>query len=76
MLQLISFIVSLCFHQSALSQLNLQQVQLVLDELCWRERYGHCAAQAYNNMVDHIIYLTAREAESELQWAGSRVPFS
>ncbi|XP_045104618.1 uncharacterized protein LOC123500056 isoform X3 [Portunus trituberculatus] len=50
--------------QSALSQLNLQQVQLVLDELCWRERYGHCAAQAYSNMLDHIIYLTAREAEN------------
>lgn len=50
--------------QSALSQLNLQQVQLVLDELCWRERYGHCAAQAYSNMVEHIIYLTAREAEN------------
>lgn len=50
--------------QSALSQLNLQQVQLVLDELCWRERYGHCAAQAYNNMIEHITYLTAREAEN------------
>ncbi|XP_071528752.1 uncharacterized protein [Panulirus ornatus] len=50
--------------QSALSQLNLQQVQLVLDELCWRERYGHCAAQAYMNMIDHITYLTAREAEN------------
>ncbi|KAG7167548.1 Pogo transposable element-like 93 [Homarus americanus] len=50
--------------QSALSHLNLQQVQLVLDELCWRERYGHCAAQAYINMVDHITYLTAREAEN------------
>lgn len=50
--------------QSALSQLNLQQVQVVLDELCWRERYGHCAAQAYVNMIDHITYLTAREAEN------------
>lgn len=50
--------------QSALSQLNLQQVQLVLDELCWRERYGPCAAQAYSNMVEHIIYLTARESEN------------
>ncbi|XP_045607816.1 uncharacterized protein row isoform X3 [Procambarus clarkii] len=50
--------------QSALSQLNLQQVQVVLDELCWRERYGHCAAQAYVNMIDHITYLTTREAEN------------
>ncbi|KAK3878471.1 hypothetical protein Pcinc_016890 [Petrolisthes cinctipes] len=50
--------------QSALSQLTLQQVQLVLDELCWRERYGNCAAHSYNHMVEHIQYLTAREAEN------------
>lgn len=56
-----------CWFQSALSQLTLQQVQLVLDELCWRERYGNCAAHSYNHMVEHIQYLTAREAESELE---------
>lgn len=50
--------------QSTLSQLTLQQVQVVLDELCWRERYGHSAAQAYNNMMEHITYLTAKEAEN------------
>lgn len=53
--------------QSTLSQLTLQQVQVVLDELCWRERYGHSAAQAYNNMMEHITYLTAKEAESKCE---------
>lgn len=50
--------------QSTLSQLTLQQVQIVLDELGWRERFGHCAAQAYTSMTEHITYLTARESEN------------
>ncbi|KAG7167549.1 Pogo transposable element-like 92 [Homarus americanus] len=52
------------YGKGALSHLNLEQVQLVLDELCWRERYGYCAAQAYIKMVDHITYLTAQEVEN------------
>ena len=50
--------------QSALSQLTLEQVQLVLDELCWREKFAHSAAHCYQNMLEHVVYLTSRETEN------------
>ncbi|XP_076064259.1 uncharacterized protein LOC143038648 isoform X2 [Oratosquilla oratoria] len=50
--------------QSSLSQLSLEQIQLFLDELCWRERFGHNCSIAYDNMLDHVRYLTSRELET------------
>ncbi|CAL4069759.1 unnamed protein product, partial [Meganyctiphanes norvegica] len=50
--------------QSTLSQLSLEQVQVVLDELCWREKYGMSASQTFNNLIEHIQLLTTKEAEN------------
>ena len=44
--------------------MNLEQVQLVLDELCWRERFATSASHCYNNLLEHVVYLTSRETEN------------
>ncbi|KAB7494187.1 Pogo transposable element with ZNF domain [Armadillidium nasatum] len=50
--------------QAALSQLTENQVQLTLDELCWREKFGPTAADCYDNIMEHVSYITYRELEN------------
>ncbi|KAK3873105.1 hypothetical protein Pcinc_021859 [Petrolisthes cinctipes] len=50
--------------QNTLSRLNVEELQMVLDELSWRERYGNSSASCYNTMVEHIIQLTTQEKEN------------
>ncbi|XP_018018469.1 uncharacterized protein LOC108674990 isoform X2 [Hyalella azteca] len=50
--------------QNSLSTLTLEQVQLVLDELCWRETFGRSPSHSYINMMQQLAYLTYRETEN------------
>ena len=51
--------------QAALSQLTESQVQLTLDELCWREKYAPTSASCFATIMENLAFITVRETESK-----------